>query len=149
MSDIEGADEEFFLLMYMDDFLTITCEEMHNIVIGRILKRIEENNLVIALKKLDEKKIDALLSLDYPKTAKECMKIIGGFNFYNRSIKNASVYLEPIAKGTSKGKDFVLTEEMKTGLDNIKKEIKKGIQSSHLSYVDGSDGYYIFMASDT
>ncbi|CBY36341.1 unnamed protein product [Oikopleura dioica] len=170
MSDIEGADEEFFLLMYMDDFLTITCEEMHNIVIGRILKRIEENNLVIALKKceffrkdtkflgyiinqkgikVDEKKIDALLSLDYPKTAKECMKIIGGFNFYNRSIKNASVYLEPIAKGTSKGKDFVLTEEMKTGLDNIKKEIKKGIQSSHLSYVDGSDGYYIFMASDT
>jgi len=87
--------------------------------------------------------------LDYPKTAKECQKIIGSFNFYNRSIKNASVHLDPIAKGTSKGKDFVLTEEMKRGLDDIKKEISKGIESSHLDYVDGSKGRFIFMASDT
>ena len=162
-------DDSFEILAYMDDINIVCVKSKHNKVVEKILSVITSNNLVIALSKseffktkinflgyiIDEsgvsvssKKVEILLQLDYPKSAKDCMRILRALNYYCRSVKMMQATLQPIAKGSAMGKNFELTQEMKTALDEAKAAIRDGIHAHHLSYENDKYGRYVFVCSD-
>jgi len=96
--------------VFVDDMLVGTeTEEEHDEIVGKILRRLEENDLYIKLEKciwkvrkigflgvviepkgieIEEEKVDGVLSWPEPKNVKDVRKFLGLANYYRRFIKD-------------------------------------------------------------
>jgi len=170
MAGTEGMNAQYFLINYLDDFFVIVPEHYHNKCVDRLLARMADQNLVLALQKsefykteckflgflitergikAEDMKVKALLELDYPKNLKEGQRSQGALNYYSRLIPNMSAYLKPLSLEICKGKAFTLNDEIIKGINKLRDEIKKGVSVDHLTYPTGEDGYFLFLAADT
>ena len=71
-------------------------------------------------------KIDSLLKISPPKTAKECKGFLGAVVFYAPFYKNIQQVLKPLYYGASK-KDYVYTDEMNTAFENAKELLSQKV----------------------
>ncbi|CBY39584.1 unnamed protein product [Oikopleura dioica] len=169
--DDQGNKKYFYTTCYMDDILITGVGRHMNRAIDQVLGLFERENIVVSLKKCSfyeketkflgfmiseigfrgsQKKVDGILELDYPRTSKEAMRMLGCVNYFNRLIRGASELMGPLAKESGKGKHYQLTEQIKECVDALKKRIKEnGVSLIHLKYYDGTHGKYCFIASDS
>ena len=103
---------------FVDDVLVGTeTEKEHDKIMEEILRRLEENNLYIKLEKciwkvrkigflgvvigpngikMEEEKVDGVLSWPEPKNVKDVRKFLGLTNYYRRFIKDFAQVTRPI-----------------------------------------------------
>ena len=71
-------------------------------------------------------KIDSLLKISPPKTAKECKGFLGAVVFYAPFYKNIQQILKPLYQGASK-KEYVYTEEMNKSFETAKELLSQKV----------------------
>ena len=96
---------------------------------------------------VEKGKVDALLTIPYPKTQRQAQKYLGAMQYFARHIPRLSTYLSPIAAESAK-KDFKLTESMIFGINKLREQIRKGIGTFHLDY-SNKNGQKVILAVDT
>lgn len=171
LKNLEGNGKIFTIIPYMDDFLISHPAKKLPEVMDIVLKRLTSHGLIIGLSKCsfsaqevkflgyqisentiqpDPAKIKALIdNFEYPVSLKAAQRMMGRFNYYSRALRDLSVNLRPLSNEIAKGKAYKLNDEIKSGLDNIKKEIQNGVTLNHLKFYDGTDDNYIYVAADT
>ena len=162
--DVAGSE----LINYLDDFLLIGPESVHQKALDKFFEMCSENRILLSLPKCHffrtrveflglevdasgfrakPSKLDALLRMSYPTTKKEAMRLMGSYNFFGRMVPRVTACLAPFAAAVAK-KDFVLTDIMKKSLDQLKSFVKLGGVTAHLDY-SNADGNTVFLACDT
>ena len=162
-------NSSYFLLNYLDDFMIISVEGNHLDALSSFFKQTLDKNIVLALQKCkffvneikflgfvvnekgysaDKSKIDTLLQLKNPKTAKEGMRVMGIYQFFTRNLPRMSFYLHPLATEIAKKERFQLNDLISTGIERIKDCIRRGLATTHLSY-SNENGNTIFLAVDS
>ena len=162
--EVDGCE----LINYLDDFLIISPESVHQKALDKFFEMCSDNRILLSLAKCHffrtrveflglevdasgfrakPSKLDALLRMSYPTTKKEAMRLMGSYNFFGRMVPRVTACLAPFAAAVAK-KDFVLTDAMKKSLDQLKSFVKLGGVTAHLDY-SNTDGNTVFLACDT
>ena len=92
------------------------------------------------------KKIDAILAIERPKTAKQLRSFIGAVNFYRDMYPKRSHVLAPLTKMSGKKGTIPWTDECQTAFDQMKALLAK---EAFLAYPDHNLPFEIYVdASD-
>ena len=89
-------------------------------------------------------RVEAILKLDPPKTAKNCKQFCGMVNYLSIFLKDLQTKLIPIYQLTRKGIPFVWTEEHQKAFEDIKKDL-----TNPPVLVMPNDTGHIILVSDT
>ena len=148
MARTEGMNKDYFIINYLDDFSVIVPERYYYKCVDCLLKKMANENLIVALQKSDffkteckflgflitesgikaeDMKVKALLELDFPRNLKEGQRFQGALNYYSRLIPNMSACLKPLSEEIGKGKAFTLNDEIIEGIKLLCAEINKGV----------------------
>ena len=114
------------MVVYLDDILIYSKNQKeHEILVKKVLERLEQHDLVVSLKKsvfytktvvflgyivgtdgvtMSERKVESILKWKAPRSVKDVQIFIGFANFYRRFIENFSKICKPITY-TLKRKD--------------------------------------------
>jgi len=128
---------------FVDDVLVGTeIEEGHDKIVEEILRRLEENDLYIKLKKciwkvrkirflgvvigpngikMEKEKVDRVLSWPEPKNMKDIRKFLGLTNYYRRFIKDFARVARPINVLTRKDVKWQWGVEQQKAFDELKR----------------------------
>ncbi|CAD7078677.1 unnamed protein product [Hermetia illucens] len=72
---------------------------------------------------MDPKKIQAVVTLEPPRTQKEVKSFLGTTGYYRRFVKDYGKIVNPINKLLKKDNEFVWTNECQKALDIIKQKL--------------------------
>ena len=146
--------DNFTVFNYLDDYCLLAPKSSHFKALATIFERAKQNNLVLALSKCSffmtemdflgfkvtnsgyevaRPRVQTLLDLPYPQTKKQAQQFSATFNFYMRCVPRMSFLFRPLHDAIS-AKKFILTDEIKNLIDQLKNNIRSGIAVSHLSY---------------
>jgi hypothetical protein len=155
---------------YQDDLIILSSENAMIDAIDTVLERCRDNNLVVRLSKCEffrkeltflgytlsqrgiavpEKRIKTLLDFPFPKTVTEAMRYQGAHQYYSRQTPELSALLSPLSREISKGKNYILTDEIKDGIIKLRETIRNGLNTFHLEYNSSNPNRYIFICADT
>ena len=163
------SDPSWMLQNYLDDFCIISTESNHMAALKSFFEQCRKKNIVLELQKCrffvtemqflgflvsehgfktEPCRIQTLLNLEFPETAKAGMRTMGMLNFFSRSIPRISFYLHPLATEIAKKDRYKLNSNIRMGINKVKDYIKSGLVTKHLSYSNQSN-ISIFLAVDT
>ena len=159
--------DRFVLKLYMDDILCVCVQKYQTFAVEKVFERCLEHHILVGLEKtfffqksidflgytltadglrVPDSRLKSIFELDYPKTTKQAQKLVGSLIYYARILPRVTQLLAPITDAISQ-ETFVLTENMKLGLDKLKRLIKEKSSGDHLDY-DLSENKYLFLATD-
>ena len=137
------ADMDDVVVVYIDDLMIFTKTENqaeHDKIILEVLRRLEENDLLVKPKKcmfhtteidflgmivgcdrikMDQEKVKAILEWPEPKTVKGVRSFLGLANFYRRFIKDYAKVARPLHDLTKKEKPFRWEEPQQVVFDTL------------------------------
>ena len=145
------------VIVYIDDICVITKGSFqdHLKVLEEVFSRLQANNLQVNGDKSkffayeteflgfvltreglrpQDKKIDAVMALQVPKTVKHVRSILGLVNYYKQFIPHRSTLLAPLTNLTKKSTKFKWTDQCQTSLDTIKKILAKRITLAYPNF---------------
>jgi hypothetical protein len=130
------------VVCYIDDILVFNEDlEEHRILVNRILKKLQDNDLFCKPEKckfekdkvdflglvisknsmeMDPKKVEGVTQWPAPKTVKHIQAFLGLANFYRRFIKDFAKIVRPLTTLTCKGVQWKWTEEEQYAFDTLK-----------------------------
>ncbi|GBC54389.2 enzymatic polyprotein, putative [Rhizophagus irregularis DAOM 181602=DAOM 197198] len=142
--------EEFiddFVVVYIDDIMIFSENlEDHMEHLEKVLKRLQEHNLIIKLKKCkflerdieflehivgngrlrpDEKKIEKVQGIKEPETVKEVRSFLGLCSYYRKFVENFSKIAKPLTSLVKKETEFIWGEEQQKAFDTLKEKLTK------------------------
>ena len=131
------------VLAYMDDILIYAkTEEEHDRLVKEVLERLQHNGLAVSSEKcvwktdeveflgyvigrngvrMDQAKVDAVLSWKQPTSLTETQSFLGFTNFYRRFIKDYSRIARPLTELTKKRRKCEWNEEAGKAFEELKK----------------------------
>ncbi|CAB5211330.1 unnamed protein product [Rhizophagus irregularis] len=142
--------EEFiddFVVVYIDDIM-IFSENLENHMehLEKVLKRLQEHNLIIKLKKCkflerdieflghivgngglrpDEKKIEKVQGIKELETVKEVRSFLGLCSYYRKFMENFSKIAKPLTSLVKKETEFIWGKEQQKAFDTLKEKLTK------------------------
>ncbi|CAB5195545.1 unnamed protein product [Rhizophagus irregularis] len=134
-----------FVVVYIDDIM-IYSENLkdHMEHVEKVLKKLQENNLIIKLKKCrflernieflghivgndglrpDDKKIEKIKEMKAPTTVKEVRSFLGLCSYYRKFVKNFSKIARPISDLRKKGIPFIWGREQQEAFEKLKEKL--------------------------
>ncbi|CAB5101095.1 unnamed protein product [Rhizophagus irregularis] len=134
-----------FVVVYIDDIM-IYSENLkdHMEHVEKVLKKLQENNLIIKLKKCrflernieflghivgndglrpDDKKIEKIKEMKAPTTVKEVRSFLGLCSYYRKFVKNFSKIARPISDLRKKGMPFIWGKEQQEAFEKLKEKL--------------------------
>ncbi|GET59962.1 enzymatic polyprotein, putative [Rhizophagus irregularis DAOM 181602=DAOM 197198] len=134
-----------FVVVYIDDIM-IYSENLkdHMEHVEKVLKKLQENNLIIKLKKCrflernieflghivgndglrpDDKKIEKIKEMKAPTTVKEVRSFLGLCSYYRKFVKNFSKIARPISDLRKKGIPFIWRREQQEAFEKLKEKL--------------------------
>jgi len=142
--------EEFiddFVVVYIDDIMIFSKSlEDHMEHLDKVLRRLQEHNLIIKLKKCkflerdieflghivgngglrpDEKKIEKVQGIKEPTTVKEVRSFLGLCSYYRKFVENFSKIAKPLTSLVKKETEFIWGKEQQKAFDMLKEKLTK------------------------
>jgi hypothetical protein len=144
------------VVVYLDDILVYSESlEDHTKHVTEVLKRIEENNLVLNSEKcvfnsksvnylghvisdegvgMTRDKVQALLDFPSPTSVKELRSFLGLANYYRKFLPDFSGKALALTNLTKKGRNFDWDQEAMTAFEDLKSAIAKDVVLRHPCY---------------
>jgi len=142
------------VLAYMDDILVYAkTEEEHDQLVKEVLERLQRNGLVVSPEKcvwktdeveflgyvigrngirMDQAKVDAVLSWQQPTSLTETQSFLGFANFYQRFIKDYSRVARPLTELTKKTRKWTWNREAGKPFEELKSRFTTAPILAHL-----------------
>ena len=142
INDVLSDYLDDFVISYIDDILIYSNSlEEHHDHVEKVLRKLLENGLFVKLEKcefdvtetaflgyviskdglkMDNEKINAILSWPVPTNVKEIQSFIGLCNYYLIFIKDFAKIAHPIHKLTRKNVPFIWSNEQQNAFDKLK-----------------------------
>lgn len=142
IDSVLGPELEVNVFVYLDDIIVVGSNfEKHLEVLDKVLKRLRDAKLTINKAKcqfcrselkylgymidgdglrVDPDKVESILKIPPPKSAKEVRQFVGTASWYRRFIPDFSTRLYPLTCMLKKGKKFEWTVDTQTSWDDIR-----------------------------
>lgn len=154
MNEILQEYLDDFVIAYLDDVVVFTkgSKKEHTEKVRLVLKRLQEHNLLLKLKKceffkkevrflghivsteglqMDPDKIKAIQDWPIPTTVKEVQAFHGLANYYRQFIKGFSAEAAPLTRIFKKDQEFKWGPQEQQAFDKIKELFAKGEMRAH------------------
>ena len=131
------------VLCYLDDILIFgKTRKEHLLRLEQVLERLSKANIKLKLEKckfftqevkflgykisgegmrMDEKRVESINQMPYPKTKKQLQALLGAFNYFRIFVKNYAKIAEPLYELLRKNVKFVFGEAQQKAVDKLKK----------------------------
>ncbi|KAN0023193.1 hypothetical protein ACTFIU_011356 [Dictyostelium citrinum] len=167
---IQSLIEEFsdYCQAYVDDIIIFSNSiEDHYQHIIKVLEKLKNNQVFLTKDKakffqaevtflghivsqegirVRDSKVEAILSIEYPKTIKEVRSLLGAINFYRKFIPNYSDLTFSLTELTKSKDRIVITKEIERDIDKLKETLanapiltKPDHNKTFIVYIDASD----------
>ena len=166
MNDIFREQLDHYVVIYLDDLLIYSKnQEEHDSHVTKVLEKLREVGLYAKLEKcefdktsveflgyvvtpqgirMDQSKVDSLLSWKPPSTVREVQCFLGFANFYRIFIKNFSSLVSPLTALTRKDKKFEWDSKAQRAFEDLKRQFTTAPILTHANperqYIVETDG---------
>ena len=131
------------VVVFIDDVMVaIEMEEGHDEIVEEVLKRLEENDLFVKLKKcvwkvrevgflgviigkdgvrMEKEKVQGVIEWPVPRSVKDVQKFLGLANYYRWFVKDFAMIEKPLHETTRKGKKWEWGEKQQRAFEKLKR----------------------------
>lgn len=142
IDSVLGPELEVNVFVYLDDIIIVSSDfDTHLQILDKVLGRLKQAKLTLNKAKcqfcrselkylgymvdgeglrVDPDKVESILNIPAPKSAKEVRQFVGTASWYRRFIPDFSTRLYPLTSMLKKGKKFEWTEEAQNSWDDIR-----------------------------